>query len=126
MDVVRSDRWQVLSPYLDEALGVPEEQRAAWLGALRSQAPSVADEIGSLLEEHHAAVEVGFLEQGPALTPSAAPVVPGQTIGPYALRSEIGQGGMGTVWLAERSDGRFERRAAIKFLSIALAESYVR
>ena len=27
---------------------------------------------------------------------------------------------MGTVWLAERSDGRFERRATVKFLSVAL------
>jgi serine/threonine-protein kinase len=27
---------------------------------------------------------------------------------------------MGSVWLAERSDGRFERRVAVKFLNIAL------
>ena len=40
--------------------------------------------------------------------------------GPYRLLSPIGHGGMGVVWLAERSDGRFDRRTAIKFLSIAL------
>ena len=34
--------------------------------------------------------------------------------------SIIGRGGMGTVWLAERSDGRFERKAAVKFLNLAL------
>src|SRR6185295_17532586 len=38
----------------------------------------------------------------------------------YRLASVIGQGGMGTVWLAERCDGRFEGRAAIKLLNIAL------
>ena len=34
--------------------------------------------------------------------------------------ASIGQGGMGSVWLARRSDGRFERQVAIKFLSIAV------
>ena len=45
----------------------------------------------------------------------------GQTVGPYTLISQIGQGGMGSVWLARRSDGRFERQAAVKFVNIALA-----
>src|SRR5262245_32770171 len=45
----------------------------------------------------------------------------GQTIGAYRLVSPIGEGGMGSVWLAERSDGRFERRVAIKFLHFAVA-----
>ena len=50
----------------------------------------------------------------------STPGLAGQTIGPYTLISQIGQGGMGSVWLAERSDGRFERRVAVKFLNIAL------
>jgi eukaryotic-like serine/threonine-protein kinase len=41
--------------------------------------------------------------------------------GPYRLILLLGSGGMGTVYLAERTDGRFERRAAVKFLSMALA-----
>ena len=44
----------------------------------------------------------------------------GQIIGAYRLLSLIGQGGMGSVWLAERCDGRFEGRAAVKLLNIAL------
>ena len=43
-----------------------------------------------------------------------------EVIGPYRLVNKIGQGGMGQVWLAERSDGRFERKAAVKFLNVAL------
>jgi serine/threonine protein kinase len=43
-----------------------------------------------------------------------------EAIGPYRLISKLGQGGMGQVWLAERSDGRFERKAAVKFLNVAL------
>jgi tetratricopeptide (TPR) repeat protein len=53
---------------------------------------------------------------------SSHPVQPlaslaGQTLGAYTLESRIGQGGMGSVWLASRNDGRFERRVAIKFLN---------
>src|ERR1700683_2787737 len=43
-----------------------------------------------------------------------------EVIGPYRLVSKLGQGGMGQVWLAERSDGRFERKAAVKFLNVGL------
>ena len=52
---------------------------------------------------------------------SASDSLPGAAIGAYTLVSPIGRGGMGTVWLAERADGRFDRRVAIKFLNLALA-----
>ena len=44
----------------------------------------------------------------------------GQEIGAYTLISPIGHGGMGTVWLARRSDGRFEGFAAVKLLNASL------
>ena len=45
----------------------------------------------------------------------------GMRIGPYTLVSRIAEGGMGVVYLAERSDRRFEQRVAIKLLPTALA-----
>ena len=41
---------------------------------------------------------------------------PGTRIGAYAVLREIGRGGMGTVYLADRVDGQFEQRVAIKVL----------
>jgi len=78
-----------------------------------------ADQLRILLEEHRTLVEEGFLEKRPPLPPGGAARA-GETVDAYTLLSPIGQGGMGSVWLAERSDGRFERQVAVKFLNIAL------
>ena len=43
----------------------------------------------------------------------------GDRIGAYAVVSELGRGGMGAVYLAERADGQFEKRVAIKVPSEA-------
>ena len=43
----------------------------------------------------------------------------GRSVGGYTLVRPLGAGGMGTVWLAERSDGRFEGHVALKFLNLS-------
>lgn len=111
--------WQELSPYLDDLLDLPEEHREAWLVAFAERSPSQAAGLRLLLGEHQALAAKGFLEQEAFELPLQSPQV-GQAAGAYTLLSQIGQGGMGTVWLAERNDGRFKRQAAIKFLNIQL------
>lgn len=119
MATFRPDRWRVLDPYLDRVLEMPEEDRAGWLASLAETQPGVAAELQALLGRHHAVVDEAFLERGPAL-PGPGPVNTGATIGAYTLRSPLGEGGMGTVWLARRNDGRYEGQVAIKFLGLAL------
>jgi serine/threonine protein kinase len=41
----------------------------------------------------------------------------GRSLGPYTLTHRLGRGGMGDVWCAQRTDGRFEGRVAIKLLA---------
>ena len=41
----------------------------------------------------------------------------GHALGAYTLERPLGFGGMGTVWLAHRSDGRFEGHVAVKLLN---------
>jgi serine/threonine-protein kinase len=120
MSTLSPDQWQAISPYLDQALDMPDGEREAWLAALREQNPVLADHLQTLLDEHRALAQARFLEHGSMPLPGQAALA-GQMIGAYTLLSPIGQGGMGTVWLAERSDGRFQRRVAVKFLSIGLA-----
>jgi serine/threonine-protein kinase len=38
-------------------------------------------------------------------------------VGSYLLQSEVGRGGMGSVWLATRDDGQYQGRVAIKLLA---------
>lgn len=118
------EQWQALSPYIDEALGLTEGQRGRWLESLRAEKPEIASQLEPLLEEHRVAEQENFLTTSPLinLLPSRASLA-GQTIGAYKLISLIGHGGMGTVWLAKRVDGRFKRRCAFKFLNSAMAGS---
>src|SRR6516165_9949447 len=105
MPALSPEQWQLVSPYLDKALTLADGDRAEWLDALRQEHPDVAEHVRELLDEHRAAQQSGFLEKNPPI-PSASGLA-GQSVGAYRLISPIGDGGMGTVWLAERSDGRF-------------------
>jgi serine/threonine-protein kinase len=97
-----------------------DDERGAWLSSLGERDPALATQLAALLSEHRVLVQAGFLENRRFASPNPAGLA-GQTLGPYTLISQIGQGGMGSVWLARRSDGRFERQAAVKFVNIAFA-----
>lgn len=121
MPPLSADRWRILSPYLDEALELPTVERAAWLASVGRQDAALAADLRAMLAEQDVVQESGFLE-GAVLSPGMAQAQPlaGQILGAYRLASLIGQGGMGSVWLAERCDGRFEGRAAVKLLNVGL------
>jgi len=107
-----------MSPHLDRGLEMPAEERRSWLDRLRATDPALAEDLESLLDERHLASREGFMEDLPVAAPPAS--LAGQTFGAYTLISLIGQGGMGSVWLARRSDGRYEGEAAVKLLNSSL------
>jgi serine/threonine protein kinase len=115
------DRWRLLSPYLDEALEIPSADRAAWLATIRARDAALAADLQAMLAEQDVVHASHFLERA-VLDPQmlALQSLSGQVLGAYRLVSPIGHGGMGSVWLAERCDGRFEGRAAVKLLNAAL------
>jgi serine/threonine protein kinase/Tol biopolymer transport system component len=96
-----------------------DNERATWISCLRDRDPSLAHQLELLLHHHRALSCEGFLQERSIGLPYE-PGLTGQTLGAYRLIAEIGQGGMGSVWLAERNDARFERKVAVKFLKIAL------
>lgn len=119
MSTFTPEQWQEISPYLDHALSLSEDERKGWLQSFRLEKPKLAEALLQLLEEHRALADEHFLESAPVRVAGGIPLLD-QKVGAYSLISLIGQGGMGSVWLAERSDGRFERQVALKFLSFPL------
>ncbi|HZP64483.1 MAG TPA: serine/threonine-protein kinase [Terriglobales bacterium] len=113
------EQWQRVSSYLDQAFDLPHGERAAWLSSVRHQDADLASLLEALLEDQQRADAEGFLQISPLPVPAPAGIA-GQTVGAYTLISQIGEGGMGTVWLADRTDGRFQRKAAVKFVSIGM------
>jgi eukaryotic-like serine/threonine-protein kinase len=121
--MTRSERWIQIDAVLEAALETSPSQRTRLLdrlcgddAALRGEVESLlaADAAaGSFLEASAAYVAAPYLAELPeALNADRA----GLIIGRYRILEEIGRGGMGTVWLAERADGHFEQRVALKLI----------
>ncbi|MBA8883406.1 serine/threonine-protein kinase [Dokdonella fugitiva] len=109
-------RWERLQVLFEGLLERPPASREAWLAEvepdpdLRAEALALVaaedgGEDGITRQLREAAARVG------TTTPTS-----GRQLGPYRLIGEIGSGGMGTVFLAERVDQHFDQRVAIKLL----------
>jgi len=112
-------RWAALQPFFERALDLTASGRQACIDELRRQDPELGADLAALLDHHRAGADEQFLESGPLPFPDREARA-GQSLGAYTLISPIGAGGMGSVWRAERNDGRFVRPAAIKLLNVSL------
>ena len=112
MDTTRFLR---LRGIFDQAIRLPAAERAAFLDRECAGDPELRAEAQALWEAY-------LGQQTPAASPApppTAPTIPAppeQYIGPYRLQGRIGEGGMGTVFLAVRDDGAFRRQVALKIL----------
>ncbi len=120
-----AERWRRLTELFDGLVGMPAEARRARLQELGVDA-GLRSEIEELLSE---AERDGVLDAPAAealatlLEEIEEPVhelLVGTRVGAYRLVVELGRGGMGVVYLAERVDGQFEQRVALKLVKRGL------
>lgn len=118
------ERWARLGPLVTELLACEGKDRALRLAELRALDPAMAADVDVLFNTlsgvaRDARVDSAVPLRGAEVESAAG--MAGQTVGAYTIERELGQGGMGSVWLARRTDGRFEGHVAIKFLNAGLA-----
>lgn len=126
---MRSEEWDVIQRLYYDALRLAAEEREGFLAEACAGDDSLRKKVESLLafsessdgflEEPAFGVGMKLLaneEQGESLI--------GRQIGPYTVLSEIGRGGMGTVYLAK--DQELDRDVALKALSPSWAQDSVR
>jgi serine/threonine-protein kinase len=98
---------------------LPAEARGGALAEVAAEDPELARDVRHLLAAD-AAGTVSLLDRpASALFEPATPAVGGAELRGdrgYRLLAEIGRGGMGSVWLAERADGEYRQRVAIKLV----------
>jgi serine/threonine protein kinase/tetratricopeptide (TPR) repeat protein len=119
MTAMTPERWQQIRELLHVALEREPAERAAWLAhaceddaALRSEVELLIasyEEDQDFMETPAVAAESLFADEAPLSSE-------GRLLGAYRLIREIGQGGMGTVFLAVRADDEYHKRVAIKLV----------
>jgi serine/threonine-protein kinase len=119
------ERWRRIEELFESVVELDGTGRATVLTAACAADEPLRGEVESLLAAHEQAgsfLDRPALVRPPADAPEPAPdPVAGQRAGAYVLVRELGHGGGGRVFLAERADREYEGRVAVKVLSAPLA-----
>ncbi|MBK7660168.1 MAG: serine/threonine protein kinase [Betaproteobacteria bacterium] len=111
-------RWKEVSRLLDEALDLPAAERAAWLANLPPEHAQSKPHLERLLRQHDTGTDLSLADALPGYGDGEEEPgrQAGDTVGPWRLLREIGRGGMGAVWLAERAEAGAKLPVALKML----------
>jgi serine/threonine protein kinase/tetratricopeptide (TPR) repeat protein len=115
---MKPERWERIQQLFHRATELPETERAGFLDAECEGDAALQSEVFSLLEAdaQQALIDrtLAHVAEGVLESPASPEKVPQDEFGPWRITSILGEGGMGVVYLAERSD--LGSKAAIKIL----------
>ena len=118
--------WEQVKEIFSATLELEPDARDAFVAETCSDNQTLRSEVESWLASH--AESEDFIET-PAFSAnqlfSNGTSSAGRQFGNYTIIHEIGQGGMGVVFLAERNDGEFEQQVALKVVRQSVAESHM-
>src|ERR1041385_5541152 len=106
-------RWAEVKKLVDVCLDLESVQRAQYLATACRDDVQLQAEVVSLLAAHE---QAGDFIAHPVLRESFV----GSRLGHWKIVGDIGEGGMSRVCLAERDDGQFQQRAAVKILKLGM------
>jgi serine/threonine-protein kinase len=122
-------RWRKIEDLFHRALEQPEVERQLWLKNACAGDTTLLSEVESLLESEKSSASLSIREHvagaATAMTKSFERSHLQRRVGPYQLLRQIGRGGMGTVYLAERADGQFEQRVAVKMVQPGMDTEFI-
>lgn len=138
------DRWQKIEAVFQAALDLSEDERNSYLSEKCDNDDELRGEVEKLLADLDSAesfierpvwTDSNFLnssakrEISDSIEEEIYDAVPedlsGKQIGAYRLLSELGRGGMGAVFLAERADGEFSQQVAIKLIKRGMDSDFI-
>ena len=136
MKIPSPERWQLIKSHLDDLADLLSEEREAFLDQLSRKDPVLFRQVEVALEANRE--DRAFLEDQPfavllrdiepheiTSTVELIALQANERVGPYRLMREMGHGGMGEVYLAERADGAFEQQVALKLVKRGLGSQAV-
>ena len=124
-------RWNRIQTLFDASLERPPDEREAFLQTACGDEPDLMAEVRSLLAadaDAHPMLDslaLDALALPPDLLPDGILPAEGERVGAYRIVRSLGRGGMGAVFLAERADGQFEQRVALKLIRGGAASTQI-
>jgi WD40 repeat protein/serine/threonine protein kinase len=122
---VNPQRWQQIKVTLHHALELSGEARLSYISEFTANDPELRAELESLIAAHEESAESFLNVPAAAMQPTdPGPIHADTLIGNYRLVCEIGQGGMGQVWLAEQT-APVRRFVALKLIRAGMYDETV-
>ncbi|MCW5961811.1 MAG: protein kinase [Pyrinomonadaceae bacterium] len=131
-------RWDKIVSIFEEAVELPVKERADYLQRVCGDDVELRSEVESMIKADNDAED--FIES-PILAASSLSIfdklnskkrsedepedMVGKRVGAFRLTRELGRGGMGAVYLAERADGEFTQFVAIKLIKRGMDSDFI-
>ena len=115
--------WEQVKQIFHQAAELPLGERSVFVSEASEGDADLQAEVESLLESLGEAED--FLESTPLGLLAGSPGIEGQNIGPYRVDRLLGEGGMGSVYLATREVDGFPMQVALKVIRFSHSSEYL-